>query len=81
MVHESVSMASTKLRVYFSHQICHTDIGENLQSKVEWRRSTYGIKIGGVSMKSRTWQVKKSELHRDSSMIFTMNSRAGCDMA
>ena len=32
-------------------------------------------------MKRRMWHVRKSELHNDNSMILTMNSRAGCDIA
>lgn len=37
--------------------------------------------MGGVKMKSKKCPVRKSELQSDSSMVFTMNSRAGCDMA
>ena len=52
-----------------------------LQSKIECRRSTYGTSSAGVSMIKRKWPMRKSELHRESSMILTMNSRAGCDNA
>lgn len=31
-------------------------------------------------MKSRKWPSKRSELQRDNSIIFTTNSRAGCDI-
>lgn len=41
----------------------------------------YGINSGGVSMNRRKWPMRMSELQSDSSMIFTMNSRAGCDSA
>ena len=54
---------------------------QDLQSSVECTRSMYGMKIGGVRIKRRMWQVRKSELHSDSSIILTMNSRAGCDIA
>ena len=66
------------------HDISHSDTETekiDSQSRVECNRSMYGIKIGGVSMKRRTWQVKKSELHNDNSIVLTMNSRAGCDIA
>jgi len=54
--------------------------GRNQKSNIECSLSAYGIKIGGANMKSRTCPIKKSELHSESSMIFTTNSRAGCDM-
>lgn len=43
--------------------------------------SKKGIKVGGVKIIKRTWPSKKSDDHNDISTIFTMNSRAGCDMA
>ena len=51
------------------------------QSIIECRRSMYGITIGGVKMNIKMWPMRKSELQSDSSMIFTTNSRAGCDIA
>jgi len=55
--------------------------GRNQNSMVACRRSTYGIRRGGVSINKRMWHSKKSEVHRPSSIILTTNSRAGCDMA
>lgn len=48
---------------------------------VEWTRSKNGIKSGTVNMNNNKCPVMKSELHKDISTIFTMNSRAGCKRA
>ena len=37
--------------------------------------------MGGVKIMRRMCPSRKSELHRVISTIFTMNSRAGCDIA
>ena len=53
----------------------------NSQSIVECIRSTKGMTNGGVRMNSKIWARIKSDVHSDISTIFTMNSRAGCDIA
>ena len=52
-----------------------------LQSIVECSLSKKGIKVGGVKIIKRRWPSRKSEDHSDISTIFTMNSRAGWDIA
>jgi hypothetical protein len=44
-------------------------------------RSMKGTRTGIVSMNRRKCPMSRSELHSESSMILTMNSRAGCEMA
>lgn len=53
----------------------------DVQRIVAWKRSKYGIRTGGVNMNSNKCPMRRSELHKDSSMILTTNSRAGCDIA
>ena len=54
---------------------------KHVHSMVACKRSMNGINKGGVSTNKRRCPRMKSELHRDISTIFTMNSRAGCDIA
>ena len=53
----------------------------DVQRIIAWKRSKYGIRIGGVNMNSNKCPMRRSELHKDSSIILTTNSRAGCDIA
>lgn len=58
-----------------------TYIKMHLHSIVECSRLMKGMRMGGVKIMRRMCPSRKSELHRVISTIFTMNSRAGCDIA
>lgn len=77
--HGSVLMAEARLGIY--QQGVRNQRRVNLHNNVAWKRSIYGIRIGGVIMKSRKWPRSRSELQRDSSIILTTNSRAGWEIA
>ena len=53
----------------------------NSQSIVECNWLANGMRMGGVKMIRRMWPSRKSDPQSDISTIFTMNSRAGWDIA